>query len=396
MAANINWTGSEEIVPGLDGLSPVHGEPCGDDRAALDALGRDATTTPFQHADWLASWRKSSEASGSTPVTVIGWRSGRAVIALPFALHRSSLGGRLTWQADRLSDYGAPIAAPDFLQGLSEDDARCLLLAAGRAVEGADVLHLVKMPCTIAGVENPFCLPETMDHHAGAHAIDMEGDTFDAFYESLRSAKTRQGLRKKMKALEKMGEVRLGMAADRAEAAAIIADGLDMKSVQLDRAGHANPFAEKATRQWILAHFADHLKSSTWAASMEVGGRRVCAAFGFRDASRFLVYQFAIADTPEARYSPGQHMLVHLMRHAFDDGARRLDLSLGDEAYKMDWCNFHSRLQTVILPLTLKGRVQAQMLSRRTSLASWFAAKPERYRIAQQLKPRLARLGIRV
>jgi CelD/BcsL family acetyltransferase involved in cellulose biosynthesis len=50
---------------------------------------------------------------------------------------------------------------------------------------------------------------------------------------------------------------------------------------------------------------------------------------------------------------------MHIMKACADAGASEFDFSLGDEAYKLDWCEISEPLFTSIIPFTARGRVAA-------------------------------------
>lgn len=361
----------------------------------LHELEAGSCATPFQARPWVADWQAvQAKTSGlGEPVTVLGYRDGKPNIALNLALHSNVLASCLTWQCHGLSDYGAPVASPEVLAWLDPVEARALLVKAGQDLGGVDLIYLSKTPALLGDVANPFVQSDSRDFYAGAHAIRMEGP-WQEFYEAHRSARTRQSLRRKAKALEQLGKVEFRLARTPAEGKEIVAAALDMKCRQLAISGHANPFVHRATREFLLRHFSGNLGASTWAAALELNGEKIASAFGFRGAGQWLVYQFSMTEGSEARFSPGIHLLVHIMQRCMESGAGRLDLSLGDEPYKLEWCNEHSPLKTTVLALSATGRLCRRLIGARAVVSAWLAQHPTRYRLAKKLKPKLARLGI--
>jgi CelD/BcsL family acetyltransferase involved in cellulose biosynthesis len=205
----------------------------------------------------------------------------------------------------------------------------------------------------------------------------------------VRSAKTRQTLRKKYKALGNLGRVSFGLAAEPAGARQIVDQCLEMKSAQLARLGHWDPFLDTPRREFIIDYFGRNVGASTWAASLDIDGLPLATAFGFRHGSSLLLYQMAVGTGPGTKYSPGTLLLMNLVEHCAKENLNLLDLSLGDETYKYEWCDEHVKLFTTTRPLTAKGRLLGGLIDLRTKLRQATASRPFLYDVGKRLKRRL-------
>jgi CelD/BcsL family acetyltransferase involved in cellulose biosynthesis len=159
-----------------------------------------------------------------------------------------------------------------------------------------------------------------------------------------------------------------------------------MKSAQLARLGHWDPFSDAKRRDFLAGHFAQNVASSTWAASLDIDTVPLATAFGFRYGQTLLLYQMAVGTGPGAKYSPGTLLLMNLVEHCAQSGLSMLDLSLGDEAYKYEWCDEHVRLMTTTRPLSIRGRVLGSLINLRAVLRQATASRPFLYDLGKRIK----------
>ena len=344
--------------------------------------------TPFQTPAWLEAWQHAIGApAGIVPVTAIGYSGGHAVFMLPLAVVRRFGASILTWHAYQQSDYTAPLVSKEHVKLFAELDGAAILRQIAQRAGGIDLIYMPKQPETIAGVANPFVLADAVSYHAGAHAINFAaGESWEDFLKRRRSSKTRKRLKEKRSALDKLGTIAFRVAASAAEAAGIIRTCLDAKSEQLAKLGHWDPFSPPGVRDFLVSFFATNCGASTWAVALDVGGKPAATAFGFITGDTWLLYQMAMSGDVLSRHSPGTHLLMDLMQHCTKLGVARLDLALGDESYKAEWCDEDIRLMVSTQAFSVRGKLLRQLVLLRASLRQRMAADAKLYERAKWLK----------
>lgn len=368
--------------------------------AALETMAAsgDIWLTPFQESRWTQAWQLSlGSGQGFQTVTVVLSEGSQPVVILPLAItiHR---GVRcLGWQADPVSDYCAPVVRQSHLEKFARIDGTRLFQQICAELGGIDLVYLRKQPVMVGHVANPFIFAGSTKHHAGAHVINFGGaENWDIFLAHRRSAGTRQGLRKKQRGLEKLGRVTFSLAATPQEARALIEECLACKSRQLAELGHWDPFTAPGIRRFVVDYFSDGIGASNWAVALNLDGSPVATAFGFVGRDGWLLYQMAMSGEHVAMYSPGTQLLMRLMQHCIETGVARLDLSLGDEAYKFEWCDQHETLLTTTLPLSIKGRIAHQLIRLGAGIQLSMAANQDLYHAGKRLKRLLGKVGTSV
>lgn len=354
--------------------------------------------TPFQLPGWRLAWNHALGTPRDVlPVTAILTRKQRTLAVLPLAIQETATMRVLTWHAADQSDYGAPIIARDQLASFCGLDGGSLLSRIAHMAGGADLVYLPRQPAAIAGLANPLVLRGSIAHHAGAHAINfMPGESWEAFYVRRRSAATRQQLRKKQRNLAKLGTVGFRVAGTADEARAITEHCLAAKSRQLARLGHHDPFAPPDVRRFLIDYFGDAAGNEGWAVALTLDGRMIASSVGFAQPGEWLLYQMAMEEGRAGNCSPGTQLLMHIMQHCIASGATCLDLAMGDESYKFDWCDRHQGLFNSSLPLTAKGRLADAAVRLKAHALRRMAAHPRIYDAGKALKRQLHALNIRL
>ena len=361
-------------------------------------LSMDRWLSPFQQSEWLKSWQDTvGSKDGVQPVTAVITFGRRAIAVLPLAIRRSQCLSILSWHADAQSDYGAPIISMAYLEEFCALNFNEILTQISRQIGTIDLIYLTKQPATIAGKPNPLHLRSSYQYHVSAHALNFkQGESWEQFLTRTRSPSTLRQLRKKLRQLREFGAVNFRIATTADDARGIAEHCLAAKSRQLAKLGHHDPFASPAARQFLIDYFAMGAGRSTWAAALTLDGELLATSVGLIGSDGWLLYQMAMDCDYLSHCSPGSQLFSRIMQHCVEQGIGRLDLALGDEQYKLEWCDEHQSLLTSVLPLTLKGRLAATILKVRARAMRYIASNPKLYEHGKDFKQRLRLLHIPV
>jgi CelD/BcsL family acetyltransferase involved in cellulose biosynthesis len=370
----------------FDQIKIVRGELSPTDVIEWHRLEQNGLTTPFQRHDWLDQWQLlCAPAIHEQAVTALGYCGGQLMLILPLSLWRRWGVGCLSWRAHEANDYCGPVMHRSVSGQLNESQVVRLFKQVAERAGGVDIIYLPKQLLRLGGQANPFILTGSEAYHAGVHAIAL-GHDWESYYKSRRSAKSRKRLKEKFAALDRLGQIEFRMAQTGAEKSKIVSACLDLKSRQLAKLGHWDPFSDANLCNLLKCYAESERDGRFWAASLDVDAEPAAVAFGFSDKDEWLLYQMAMAAGPAARYSPGTLLLHKLMQHCIAHEAIRLDLSLGDEPYKLEWCTEHEKLATSFLAITPIGGLCAAVLKARATAHRLAASHPVTYAFARRLK----------
>ena len=225
----------------------------------------------------------------------------------------------------------------------------------------ADLLKLVNQPLTWGGATNPFAL---LPHQRAANYAFSGGliPDFDALLRARTNAAARKKMRKKERTLAGYGAVRFA----RAEGQRDIRHALDVffkqKSARMRAHGLHDVFADPNVRRFIedaattprpdgkplielYALSVDDMIVATMGGI--VGRGRFCAMFNSITSGRYAVE------------SPGEQLIVQLVRQCCERGLDTFDLGIGEARYKNLFCNDAEPLFDSFLPLSAAGWLPA-------------------------------------
>lgn len=314
--------------------------------SAWRGFQRHADCTAFQTYEWLSAWQRQIGARNDVIPCVVLARdaSGAVLCILPLATRPAGFVRELTWLGTELCDYNAPLLAPDFSARVDAAEfaalwRRALDLLQQQPRLRFDMIRLEKMPEAIRGQPNPMLFLPATPHPSGCYATAL-AQSWEAFYAAKRSPSTRRRDRTKRNRLAEFGEIKFETPATPAGALAALAALVEQKSAFFAQRGIPNLFA----RPGYLEFFRDLASSAQSAglvhvSELKVGPQIVAANFGLTFGGRYYYVLSSYTDGELARLGPGAIHLHELMRYAIEHHFTMFDFTVGDERYKLDWCD---------------------------------------------------------
>jgi CelD/BcsL family acetyltransferase involved in cellulose biosynthesis len=185
---------------------------------------------------------------------------------------------------------------------------------------------------------------------------------FEALLRARTNAAARKKMRKKERALAELGAVSFARAGDAFSVRHVLDVFFKQKSARMRALGAKDVFAAPGVRRFIEAAATESSAGSgplleLYTLSVDdivvatmagiVGGRRFCAMFN------------SIAQGRYAVESPGEQLLVNLVRRCCERGLDSFDLGTGDARYKNLFCADIEPLFDSFLPLSAEGHLLA-------------------------------------
>jgi CelD/BcsL family acetyltransferase involved in cellulose biosynthesis len=324
-------------------------------------LEREGDATPFQSYVWLSAWQRHIGTTRRIkPAIVVGWDSaGGALFILPLGIEQGIVLNRLVWLGDGLGDYQGPLLGKDFSRQVSAaqfpalwDDIRGLL-------PSHQIVTLGRMPERIGGQANPFMVLGNMRRHASSAHLTMLKEDWASYYGEKRSSGSKKRDKQKRRKTEELGEVRFVTPARAEERLATLEALVAQKSVAFARMGVANIFEKPGHLDFYRALAADpDAQELLHVSHLMVGNSVAAASCGLSMGGSYFYILASYDEAAEAaRFGPGVIHLMELMSHATETGHRVFDFTIGDEAYKENWCEVEVPLFDYFEPNTLAGWV---------------------------------------
>jgi CelD/BcsL family acetyltransferase involved in cellulose biosynthesis len=337
-------------------------ETMGAAEAAWRALeGGDSLCTPYQRYDFLKAWQAHvGTVEGVTPAIVVGFNAANVPLFL-LPLGRSHIHGltKLEFLGGKHANFNMGLWRRDFASRISVHDLKAILR---QIKDRADLLVLVNQPLTWTGTTNPLALlPQQRSANFGFSG-SLAPD-FEALLRARTNSSARKKMRKKERALAELGTVRFQRLQCPNEIRRVLDAFFKQKSARMRAIGVADVFAEPGVRRFIeaatteclgdrepvielYALFVDDIIVATMGGI--VGGRRFCAMFNSILPGRYAVE------------SPGEQLILNLVRQCCERGLETFDLGIGESRYKQLFCEDAEPLFDNYLPLTAAGQLLAQ------------------------------------
>jgi CelD/BcsL family acetyltransferase involved in cellulose biosynthesis len=318
----------------------------------------DSLSTPYQRYDFLKLWQRHVGAgAGISPFIVVGFNAaGEPLFLWPFG--SCQLGGLtgLEFLGGKHANFNMALWRRDVAATIGADELRVVLAhLAGQA----DFISLTSQPLTWGGATNPFALlphqPAANYGFSGALIPD-----FDALLRAHTSGESRKKMRRKERALASFGELRFERAVAPNDVRRVLDAFFKQKSARMRALGIADSFAAPGVRRFIEAAATEPLADGEplielYALSVDdiivatmggiVGGKRFCGMFNSMAQGRF------------AAESPGEQILLKLVRSCCERGLDTFDLGIGEARYKDMLCSDAEPLFDSYLPLSAAGRL---------------------------------------
>jgi CelD/BcsL family acetyltransferase involved in cellulose biosynthesis len=343
-----------ELVRGLEAFE---GLATGWDELVL-AMRR---PSPFLLHDLCATWWGRAESTVE-PVIAVARRDGRLVGALPLEVRRSAglriasfPGGHNAALADLLLDPAEP-----------DETGRALLSALAGAPYDVAWLYGIPGGSRLADCGADLRLSERVE----CPVLDMPGG-FDEAYQTRVGGHHRREQRRRLRLLEKEGEVEFTMARTPDELARDLPAAFEIHARRREGMPDASGFSNPSGRHYHQA-LARRLGRNGYVRllTLRVGGRPV--AFDYFFLIGQTVVDSVIGFEPEfGRYSPGKFAWFEAKRQASDEGARRIEFLGRLDEYKRELVDEMDPLY-VGVGLARGGRGRA------ASTALWLAVEGRR------------------
>jgi CelD/BcsL family acetyltransferase involved in cellulose biosynthesis len=316
----------------------------------------------FQYADVLDVWCDTiGQANHVKPafVTVFG-ASGMPALLLPLGIQVRNGLRILCFLDGEVSDYNAPVVFPE-ASHWGPEVAAGLWGLLPRALPPFDLALLGKMPRLVGDLNNPLAALANVPHAESCHAVMLEGSWDNFAREHIRNPSDSRRRRRK---LEKRGKVRFVIAADEEQRALFLDAMMRLKRDKFIETKGYDVFTEPG----FGAFYREATRRLGGAGPVQVSAlllddKILAAHWGYVAGDRFY-YLMPAHESGEWRdYAPGRLLSEWLLQWALESGLRYFDFGIGDEAYKFDHCDVHVPLCDAVLPINVKGRLLAAMLT---------------------------------
>jgi CelD/BcsL family acetyltransferase involved in cellulose biosynthesis len=313
----------------------------------------------FQSYDWLATWQRQLGQVQGWQVRVLEVRQadGATLMLLPLGICLQRGLRVLSFLGGEVTDYHAPLLSADFpvtafgtlwpvLIGLLRDEV--------------DLWRVRRMPQHIEGLPNPLTLLPGMRATERAHAASLTNSF--AEFQKQRSAKMFADTRRQLRRLHELGAVRILVDTTAAQRPAVVAGMARQKARRWHETGSRDLFSEPGYLDFYQALAAHGLGGGeVLVSALYVDDTLVATHWGIVYGQRFYWLMPGYEDGTWGRYSVGRILLEAVVQHAIERRLAVFDLTVGDEAYKMQWADHSLALFAGQQGFSVRGKIAVRM-----------------------------------
>jgi CelD/BcsL family acetyltransferase involved in cellulose biosynthesis len=316
--------------------------------------------TPYQRFDLLSLWQQHIGAAlGVTPLIVVAFDAlGAPLFLWPFGCRKLAGLRVVEFLGGKHANFNIALWRHDAAAKINADDLRAVL---GRLTGRADIVKLVNQPLTWAGTTNPFALlPQQRSANFGFSGALIPD--FEALLRARTNAVARKKMRKKERALANYGTVRFERANGPHEIRRVLDAFFKQKRARMRALGVPDVFAAPSVRHFIEAAATEHIAKRPAPIELyelSVNDIIVATMGGIVGGGRFCAMFNSIAQGRCAIESPGEQLIVNLVRRCCERGLDTFDLGIGEAHYKNLFCGDAEPLFDSYLPLSAGGRLLA-------------------------------------
>lgn len=376
-----------------DAARPWRSVAVSSDLAAIEAewraLEARALVTPYQTFGWIKAFTATVGAAHRMEFCYVVLRdaAGMAQAILPLTITRRSGIRFAEFIGGKHANYHMGLYAPDFAAALDSETARFMLAEVGATIGGLDGLIFVNQPTAWRGIPNPAALIAAGPSPSGAYKLALNQGDCDGTLKRSMSTHARKKLKNKRNRFAGFGKSTVIRAEEPAEIERVIDAFLAQKAVRFRAMGVQDPFSDPAVREFLRQAATPGLSVSPPLElySLDLEGRSVATYVGAVQGSRFsgMATSFDM-ETEIAKTSPGEILLVDLIKLKCHAGVTVFDLGVGEARYKTTICDDRDELVDTFLPLTAKGRAFALFSRAKRVAKRRIKSSPLALRLAQR------------
>lgn len=373
---------------------PWHRLGASSDIAALEAdwraLEADALVTPYQAYDWVRPFVETiGRAEGMEFRFVrVEDQHGELLAVFPLVITRR-LGTRFAeFIGGKHANYHMALYRRDFAEALDAAATQSLLKEIGAALGGIDALFLINQPTDWQGIANPPARLAAGQSPSRAYKLALEPGDGEATLRRSMSKHARKKMTTKRNRFAEFGPSELVRAESEAEIGRVLDAFLAQKAARFAQMGVPDPFAPPAIRSFLRTGAIGRPGRPPVIElySLDLAGRSVATYVGAVQDKRFsgMATSFDLA-SETARTSPGELLLVELIKRKCQAGLTMFDLGIGEARYKTTICDDSDDLVDTFFPLTAKGRAYARYSRAKRALKRRIKASPVALKAAQRI-----------
>ena len=340
----------------LDNMQEAH--------AVWASLSHELSKTVYQTPEFLNSWLEIiGTGEGVNPIFISIKDQEDGQLLLPLGIKKAAGLKIAQFFGGKHANFNMPIFNDGALKW-SDKQIKTAMVKAGN-MAGIDIFSLVNQPINWYGIVNPLAQLRSQPSPSYGYSLVLQKNP-DELISARLSKDGRKKLRHKEKSVAKLGDIQFVEALDADQHNNMLQAYFSQKSVQFKAKGIKDPFNDENVRKWFSNLSCLRLFG------LELNGKYL-AIWGIGIQGQHVSGMFTSYDTTSdaARSSPGEVLLVWLIRKLCLDGYSSVDFGVGEARYKDIWCDKTVELVDAYVDVSLMGIIPAFILRLKGRVKRW-------------------------
>jgi CelD/BcsL family acetyltransferase involved in cellulose biosynthesis len=315
-------------------------------------------------------------ARGAEPFFIAILAENETPLALiPLSIERQNQTRILRFLDGGFSDYNAPVLYPA-ARDWDKQVVSVIWQAVQQLLPRFDIALLEKMPDRILDFPNPFMSLQTARHPVSGHAISLAG----TIEELRRKVPHRENSRYQLRRLNKLGTLSFQVADTPERYDAFLEALMRQKSDRYLQTRGVDGLDRPGYRACL--HDAKRLLPPAGPVrlfALTLDDKILATSWGYVVDSRFYYLMLSFEGGAWRTYSLGRLMLNSLCEWCLSQGLSALDCGVGDEEFKLEYCDVLTSLYDAEIPTSINGQLYLLMRSTKKTLVEtklWALVRP--------------------
>lgn len=350
----------------------------------------DQFSTPYQRFDFLKTWQANVGTSeGLQPFIVVAIDAdGKPLLLLPLAMGRENGADVVRFLGGKHTTFNMGLWCRDFATEATKDDLDAVLSAIHE--HGADVLALTQQPRNWIGLANPMALLPGQPSPNACPLMVMSHTS----PETKISAGFRRRTRTKERKLQALPGYRYLLADTDEEIERLLNAFFVIKPQRMAAQKLPNIFSDPAVETFIRESCLAKLSNGGRVIdihALECDAEVIAIFAGVSGSKRFSMMFNTYTMSENAKHSPGVILIRNIVDHYAERNYDTLDLGIGSDDYKQQFCKEDDPIFDSFIPLTARGKLAAFGMSSMTHAKRLVKQNPALMQMAQRLRGALQR-----
>ncbi|NDA46361.1 MAG: GNAT family N-acetyltransferase [Alphaproteobacteria bacterium] len=344
----------------------------------------------YQSADWLLPWLQTLGAeTGIKPFLVLAFLPDGELGALfPFGLAEKYGLRLISFLGGFDSNAQMGLIRDDLV--FDRSDMEQLRDHCASSSLRPDALILIHQPLHWQGRANPMALVAHQPSASAAFSTALRAPS-EAFIAERLSKEHWKKLQKKKRKLHALGKVTYQLAQTPDQIRAGLEALFAQKLARLHQKHIATHLSQQAAKDFLnqccLAE-RDQGNPVIELHVLKLNDKIISVFAGSAYQNCFYAMLNSFDTDPDiAKTSPGEVLLVEMIKGLSARGMTKLDLGIGEARYKAIWCKTTDPRFDTLIGLSLTGHLVMAMLKAKLHLKRWIKQTPWAWRLAQLMRP---------